>query len=261
MDKKFSFGQNWKDYINVYNDSLLDSSIRDLLEWFSPDMIEDKEVLDAGCGSGLHSLAFLTLKAKHITSFDYDLKSIEASQYLWKKHNCPGNWQVLQGSVLDKNFLSKLGKFDIVYSWGVLHHTGSMWRAMINCMHLVKVNGFFLISIYVKGDNFQRDLERKKKYNESNKFGKRAMELYYFIIPLMIKRIRWGLNPFKWNKATIRGMNTYIDIKDWLGGLPYEVASVEEIHKIFSENNFKLLKFTENSEGYCNIYLFQNNGL
>ena len=36
----------------------------------------------------------------------------------------PAHWRIAQGSVLDKAYMESLGTFDIVYSWGVLHHTG-----------------------------------------------------------------------------------------------------------------------------------------
>ena len=40
--------------------------------------------------------------------------------------------------------------FDIVYCWGVLHHTGNMWKAIDNSTEFVSDTGLYYISIYVK---------------------------------------------------------------------------------------------------------------
>ena len=65
------------------------------------------------------------------------------------------SWIVIQGSVLDNAFLKTLGEFDYVYSWGVLHHTGDMWRALDNVNNLVKLNGFLLL-LFITINNLQK---------------------------------------------------------------------------------------------------------
>ena len=86
--------------------------------------------LDVGCGSGLHSPAALTAGAKRIVSFDLDSDSVETSRRLWELVGKPKNWVICQGSILDHEFVTTLEPADIVYSWGVLHHTGDMWTAL-----------------------------------------------------------------------------------------------------------------------------------
>ena len=253
----FSFGENWIDFLEKADESTFKTALKDIEDWFPEDMVKDATVLDMGSGSGIHSLGFLQLGAQKIISVDYDKKSVEATIRLWNKFNKPDNWKIFHGSALDKSFLSDLGLFDIVYSWGVLHHTGSMWDAIGNCMNNVKSNGYFLLSIYTKGEKYQYDLNLKKRYNKSSSLGKRWMEWKHFILPLMLKRLRWGVNPFAWNEIGVRGMLVYNDIKDWLGGLPYEVASGEEIKMFFIQKNFELIKMQGMEEGYCSIYLFR----
>jgi 2-polyprenyl-6-hydroxyphenyl methylase/3-demethylubiquinone-9 3-methyltransferase len=104
---------------------------------------------------------------------------------------------VLQGSVLDADFLTKMQPgFDIVYSWGVLHHTGSMWQAVENAGTLVKPGGKLWIALYVKGPKYEEDLALKKRYNASSWFGKKCME-WKIILHYMQRRLAHRANPFK----------------------------------------------------------------
>ena len=89
-----------------------------------------KSFLDVGSGSGIHSLAAIRLGASRVHSFDYDLQSVECSRELKRRFAPEANWHIEQGSVHDEGYMRALGQFDIVYSWGVLHHTGDMWRAL-----------------------------------------------------------------------------------------------------------------------------------
>ena len=96
------------------------------------DDLTGKTFLDIGSGSGLFSLAARRLGAK-VHSFDFDSNSYGCTMELRKRYfDGDGNWKVEQGSALDRNYIESLGKFDIVYSWGVLHHTGAMWTALEN---------------------------------------------------------------------------------------------------------------------------------
>ena len=255
----FSFGENWKDYLEKSDEVSYTSAFNDINEWLGKENISGKRVLDIGCGSGIHSAVYHQLGAGELVSLDYDKNSVEATTTFWKRAGSPSNWKVLHGSVLDAEFIKSLGTFDIVYSWGVLHHTGDMLNAIANCMATVKQGGLCWISLYVKGPNYERDLKRKKDYNKASTPIKKWMEFKYFIYPLMRDRLRHSKNPFAWNERKERGMYVYYDIVDWLGGLPYEVASQEEIESLITKNNFTLKKIKLYPEGSCHIYLFQKN--
>jgi 2-polyprenyl-6-hydroxyphenyl methylase/3-demethylubiquinone-9 3-methyltransferase len=150
---KFSFGKNWENFIKNYlNNERIDEAKKALTNFLGINSFNGKTFLDIGCGSGLHSFAAYKLKAKKIVSFDIDPFSVECTKYFFKIAGEPKNWKIYQGSILDKKFIQKLGKFDIVYSWGVLHHTGDMWNAIKNAASLVKKNGLFYIAIYNKVD-------------------------------------------------------------------------------------------------------------
>jgi 2-polyprenyl-6-hydroxyphenyl methylase/3-demethylubiquinone-9 3-methyltransferase len=218
--------------------------------------MKGRNILDVGCGSGVHSLAFHRMGAGRVLSMDVDPRSVEAARTLWQREGKPRNWEVVEGSILDRPFLSALGTFDLVYAWGVLHHTGELWAALENAAGRVGDGGLLWIAIYADGPNYERDLRIKKRYNAASDFGKRVM-VYRWIGGLMRERCRRGRNPFSWSQNKERGMNVYHDIIDWLGGLPYEVASPEKVGAFLRERGFVQERVDLYPEGSNNIYLFR----
>jgi SAM-dependent methyltransferase len=251
----FSFGENWKDFLKGASEAEFSSAAKDISTWLGPDAVSGKRVIDVGSGSGIHSLAFVRLGAKSVHSFDYDPNSVDATRTVHARAGSPPQWKVEHGSILDRNYVRSLGQFDIVYSWGVLHHTGALWEAMENCAGLVAPGGVFWIALYAKGPRYPRDLALKKRYNAASRLGKRWL-IARRILRIMLGRLRRGQNPFTWNQEYGRGMNLYHDIVDWLGGLPYEVASEDEVVKFARKRGFVLERITALPEGACSIYVF-----
>jgi 2-polyprenyl-6-hydroxyphenyl methylase/3-demethylubiquinone-9 3-methyltransferase len=240
-EKAFSFGKNWQRFIKGFNDERAKRAEESITEFLGKEKIQGKTFLDIGCGSGLFSYAAYNLGAKKVVSFDADPFSVKCCRYVHKMAKSPRNWEIYEGSVLDKDFLSKLGRFDIVYSWGVLHHTGDMWNAIRNSARLVAGNGLYYIAIYNEvggpiGSRFW--LKVKKLYNSSPGPGKYAMELAYMWanMGIMIARMKNPISGIKGYKAD-RGMSWKTDIIDWLGGYPYEFATPVEIIE-FMKSNF-----------------------
>jgi len=143
----FAFGENWARFLTSLSDAQIEEATRAVSTLVGRDL-RDTTFLDIGSGSGLSSLAARRLGAR-VRSFDYDAQSVACTQEL-RQRFFPGDdaWTVAQGSVLDQPFLATLGQFDIVYSWGVLHHTGQMWHAIENAARLVRPGGLFIIGIY-----------------------------------------------------------------------------------------------------------------
>jgi 2-polyprenyl-6-hydroxyphenyl methylase/3-demethylubiquinone-9 3-methyltransferase len=252
----FSFGKNWKDYLKTVSKEEIDKAKYDIEEWLGTNFVSGKTVIDVGSGSGIHSLAFYLLGAKTICSFDFDKYSVEATKILWEKEGKPKNWIVSQGSILDKQFLKSFGQdFDIVYSWGALHHTGAMWEAVDNSINLVKSGGKLWISLYAEGPNYSKDLALKQRYNSASPLGKKGM-IYKSIARIMLSRLRHFKNPFTWNEKISRGMNVYHNIVDWLGGLPYEVANEDEVLRVCRKKGLILERIKVKEEGAANIYVF-----
>jgi 2-polyprenyl-6-hydroxyphenyl methylase/3-demethylubiquinone-9 3-methyltransferase len=251
----FSFGQNWLDYLDVVSESNIEIAKQDIIEWLGEDEIRGKSVIDIGSGSGINSLCFHRLGAKSVFSFDYDPHSVFATQKFREHEGNPGNWTVKQGSILDTNWLGSLGQFDVVYSWGVLHHTGAMWDALANSIDLVRRGGKLWVALYVKGPRYPKHLALKQRFNSASNLGKRWM-IAQKVARKIARQIKDGRNPFRWNRTVGRGMNVYYDIIDWLGGLPYEVAEEGEVVRFARERNLILENIKVCREGDLSKYVF-----
>ncbi|MGH9404133.1 MAG: class I SAM-dependent methyltransferase [Terriglobia bacterium] len=233
----FSFGRNWRDFVENYltpeREQTARKSITDFLEM---DDLNNRTFLDIGCGSGLFSLGALRLGARRIISLDVDPFSVLSCTELKKRAGNPENWQVLQGSILDSALITQLGKADVVYAWGSLHHTGNMWQAIRNAASMVENGGLFYLSIYNKvagrkGSEFW--LKVKRLYNRSSRPTKRLLETAQFVRNGLLRKLVSFENPLTLftQYSQGRGMNYWTDVRDWLGGYPYEFATVDEIFR------------------------------
>jgi hypothetical protein len=203
------------------------------------------------------------LGAKRIVSVDVDPFSVECTARLRAAIGSPQNWSVVQGSILEKDCVESLEPADIVYAWGSLHHTGAMWSAIRNACELVSANGKFYLAIYnkVEGRNGSEFwMKVKKLYNRVSMPAKRAMELAYIVRYQALPELIRFRNPFSFwrNYSKGRGMSAYIDTRDWLGGYPYEFASVDEIVRFCrAELGVRLVKLRAVNNLGVNEFLFQ----
>lgn len=265
MDKqRFKFGKNWKQFLTTLNEERIHKAEDSLKTYLNLKTLKNKKFLDVGCGSGLFSLAAKKLEAE-VYSFDYDQQSVECTKFLKNKFFAKDqSWIIEQGSVLDPEYLEKFKDVDIVYSWGVLHHTGDMKQAFKNILSLPKVGGFLFISIY----NDQGPISTfwkwlKKTYVSSGKLTQLFLTSYVFLVcwgPIIIKDTLKSFNPLKTWKAYSknRGMSAWHDIVDWAGGYPFEVGKPEEIFDFFKTNNYELQKMTTRGGKLgCNEFLFK----
>lgn len=216
--------------------------------------LEGKTFLDVGSGSGLFSLAARNLGAK-VTSFDFDESSVWCTFELKRRfYSEDKNWEVMHGSVLDKNFLSSLGAFDYVYSWGVLHHTGNMWEALRNVISLVKYDGILFIALY----NYQQFASRywtfvKKTYNRLP-ITRPLWIVLHGLYPTLLSVL---LKFFQQRKAP-RGMTVWYDLLDWLGGYPFEVSTPKDVFNFYKSQGFVLTQLkTVGGKLGCNEYVFR----
>src|SRR4030042_5085469 len=186
----FSFGRNWRDFVTSFlNEDRISEAEKSLKGFTGLEKFNGLSFIDIGCGSGLFSLAAYKLGASKVMSFDLDPFSVRCCEYLKEKEGNPADWTISEGSILDESFINKIEKADIVYSWGVLHHTGNMWQAIRNAARFVKSGGLFFIAIYnrVEGPFGSKSwLELKRVYNRSSRIVKKLLE-YSFISLIVLK--------------------------------------------------------------------------
>lgn len=260
----FSFGKNWTEFLKRFNEGLLPEAKDSLTEFLGLKDLHDKTFVDIGCGSGLFSLAAFQLGAKRVVSFDADEYSVKCCQSLWEQAGRPDNWKVMSGSVLDDRFLSELGTFDIVYSWGVLHHTGRMWDAIEKAARLTNPDGYYYITIYNRvgglfGSRYW--LHVKKLYNSYPFIGRYFIEPLHVAGKFMVKilRLQNPLAIIRNYKVRQRGMSWRRDITDWLGGYPYEYASVDEIFTFMKKHfsQYRLVNIKSSAYKRPNWFLYK----
>ena len=229
----FSFGKNWQKFVERnFSDERVDISRAHILGFLGLSNLKGKYFLDIGCGSGLHSLAAHRSGAGRIVGIDVDAFSVEASSRIREMSGSPQSWEILHGSILDNAFVATVAPADIVYSWGVLHHTGDLWKAVRNAASLVAPGGLFYIALYEKTDKSKHSIALKKEYNRASPLRKKAMEASYVYRNFFAARgPRSVLESIRYmkNYRKTRGMEFWTDIRDWLGGWPYEPATPEEV--------------------------------
>lgn len=259
---RFEFGKNWQSFLSVVDEDRIREAEVSLRQMLEVEDLRGKSFLDIGSGSGLFSLAARRLGAR-VHSFDYDTQSVACTREM-KRRYFPddADWKIEQGSVLDRDYLATLGQFDIVYSWGVLHHTGKMWSALDNAASLVAPVGTFFISIYNdQGGKSRGWLKVKQAYN-SGPVGRAlacAVFVPYFALGGLAVDLAKRKNPIaRYSEyRRVRGMSRVHDWFDWLGGLPFEVAKPDEIQKFGRERDLKIVKMTTCGGGLgCNQFVF-----
>ena len=224
QESHFAFGENWQSFASLVDMDRIARSDAGLAGLFEPGELTGKRAIDIGCGSGLPALSMLRAGAEHVTCVDIDPESVRATAETLSRFAPVDAWAVRACSVFDLT-----ESYDVVYSWGVLHHTGDMWRAIDKAAGLVKPGGLLAIAVYFKTPLCGFWTAEKRFYAHAPKWAQRAIRGLYYAIYFAAK-IAKGRNPFaEIRNYGLRGMNWWHDVHDWLGGYPYESASPEEI--------------------------------
>ena len=263
--ERFQFGQNWSQFLPTIDDERIQQAEKSLKEMLEVESLAGKTFLDIGSGSGLFSLAARRLGAR-VHSFDFDPKSVYCTTELRKTYfRDDDSWKIQEASVLDGEFMKSLGQYDVVYSWGVLHHTGDLWTALENAQQRVAPEGKFFIALYNDtGSQSTRWFHIKKAYNGlpgvlRTPFAALVMlpgEAKQLISSIVLLKPSRYLDTWT-NYRKNRGMTKWRDIIDWVGGYPYEVSTPDEIFDFCRERGFLLTKLKCGRVGLgCNEFVF-----
>jgi len=264
-DPRFAFGANWQRFLKVLTPERIGEAENSLRGMLGLTSLAGQRFLDIGSGSGLFSLAARRLGAR-VVSFDFDPDSVACTAELKRRFFVDDpEWTILRGSVLDATFMAQLGMFDVVYSWGVLHHTGEMWRAMQMAAARVAPGGRLFIAIYNdQGTQTRFWTTVKRTYNRLP----RALRLPYLVAfagaletaaaSLAIVRLAPAALVRRWtNYESVRGMSRWHDLVDWIGGYPFEVARPEQVFEFYQARGFRLAALrTCGGRMGCNEFVF-----
>ncbi len=261
--QRFEFGRNWTRFLAGLDDRSTANAQRALASMLGTERLDGLHLLDIGSGSGLSSLVARRLGAR-VHSFDYDPQSVSCTRALRERFypNDP-DWTVEEGSVLDPDYLRALGKFDVVYSWGVLHHTGAMWTALENALIPLADDGRLFIAIYNHQLTWTRLYKRIKRYYvAAPRPGKWAILAAYATTTHLInlaKDLATRRSPLKRYRVEpgLRGMSAWYDLIDWVGGYPFETARPDEIFDFFGSHGLRLERMTTPGGPSCNEFVFQ----
>jgi 2-polyprenyl-3-methyl-5-hydroxy-6-metoxy-1,4-benzoquinol methylase len=236
--KQFDFGANWSEFSDhaASRERALQArgQFASLLEGVA---LTDASFLDIGFGQGFSLLSARSLGARAV-GCDINPKChevIERNARLFPEA-ATGAIPLQVGSILDEPVVRALrerpeaagGGYDVVHSWGVLHHTGDMRRAVANAASLVRPGGHFVLAIYNRHWSSLPWLAIKAAYVRSPRPVQRALVGALYPVIWLAKLAVTRRNP----KAMDRGMDFYYDVIDWVGGYPYEYASVEEMRRL-----------------------------
>ena len=258
-EKYFDFGENWVQFSEIaLTDESFDSAITSIQTLVGIKSLENLSFLDVGCGSGLFSIAAQKLNASKVVGIDINPVCINVSKENSERYLPNPTIKFVNGSALDNALLRKLGVFDVVYAWGSLHHTGSMWDAIMEVSKRVNTDGLYVFSIYNK--HFTSPIWKgvKRLYNLMPSFTKQIMLSFFGVLIFIAKFLVTGRNPFEKE----RGMNFRFDVIDWVGGYPYEYATPKELMDYMDKLNFDLITYIPAKVPTgCNEFVFRKRNI
>lgn len=255
-DVRFPFGKNWRSYARLVDDQRVRAAERSLRDLFGS--ISGQSFLDIGSGSGLFSLAARRLGAD-VVSFDYDSDSVRCTEEIRDRYRPEdGEWQIIQGSVLDRDFMESLGQFELVYCYGVLHHTGQMWEALHLASQRIAPGGRLFVALYNDQGRFSKYWRAiKRAYNKTPMLQPLlvAAVLAKQVPQLAATDLARGHTLLAGYRSTDRGMSIWHDWIDWIGGYPFEVAQPGEVFAFLRDRGLHIVEMATTPGSGNNEYL------
>jgi 2-polyprenyl-6-hydroxyphenyl methylase/3-demethylubiquinone-9 3-methyltransferase len=263
FEPHFAFGKNWLRFLRRVDEARIEQAKKSFLDFVGPEPLSGASFLDVGCGSGLSSLVARRCGMR-VAAFDYDPDAVACSIEMRRRFgSVTEHWTVERGDALDTPYMKSLGRFDLVYAWGSLHHTGDLWLAVENAAACVRDNGRFYLAVYNdQGGTSRRWLVVKKLYQKLP--ASLRVVLVGACAPIlwwkdMVRDLLRGRPLATWlNYAKERGMSPWHDLVDWVGGYPFEVAKPEQVLDFLRARGFSLEKLRTCGGGSgCNEFMFR----
>ena len=107
---------------------------------------KNKNVLEVGCGIGTAAQSFIENGAIY-TGLDLSDKSIEIAKKRLEVFNLNGN--LFKENIEEVDNINDT-EFDLIYSFGVLHHTPDIKKSIQNIHKMLKTGGEFKMMLYAK---------------------------------------------------------------------------------------------------------------
>lgn len=261
-DARFGFGENWRRFLRGVDESRIRAAEHSLIDMLNVPSLAGRTFLDVGSGSGLFSLAAVRLGADEVHSFDFDPDSVACTEELRRRFAPDARWRIERGSVLDDAYLARLGRWHVVYSWGVLHHTGNMWGALDRAGGLVAPDGQLFIAIYNDQGLRSKLWTIEKRLYVQHAWLRPALVaggLTGFVAGAAATDLIRGVPPWRrYRIRPMRGMSVLPDLVDWLGGYPFQVATREQVQSFFEARGFSLATLVSCGRASgCNEFVFR----
>jgi 2-polyprenyl-6-hydroxyphenyl methylase/3-demethylubiquinone-9 3-methyltransferase len=255
--RHFAFGKNWQNYARyALTRARIEHARQAFQKLYASIDLHGKTFLDIGFGQGL-ALFFAREMGADVLGIDSDADNLVSCQHtsvFFQDQQIP---HIRVASILDPAFVQEQlqrGQCDIVHAWGVLHHTGDMWQALYHAIQLVKDGGYLMIAIY--NAHWSSPIWRliKWSYNYAPDIVQQMLIVLFYPIIYCAKWIVTGTNP----KRKERGMDFFYDVVDWVGGYPYEYASIETIQQHMCQQNFTCIRvIPAQVPTGCNQFVFK----
>src|SRR5262245_35044728 len=238
----FAFGENWASYAGLIDDRRIKEAKDGLVRLLGADMLAGKSFLDLGCGSGLHAVAAAQLGASHVVAVDIDPAAVATARAVLQRHAPDASFEVRELSVFALAPES-FRRFAVVYSWGVLHHTGAMREAMEIAARVVEPGGLFAFALYHRTRLCGFWTSEKRWYSRASPRAQAlARKVYAALLRLRFRLTGRDFRAYVASYKSQRGMDFAHDVHDWLGGYPYESIAAPEVETFMRPLGFEHVK-------------------